>query len=220
MPSPLSGGLVQLWIRSWLRTIYPCSLGAHTKKGDKVAHRFLRPLFWGSLVLTVACLFALAVIDEHLKNTVSPLGIISFELCAFQSACAVIPASWDAEAKLYASMGLGLDYLFMLTYSAAISCGLWLLVKRETTKLRTLMVLMSYTIWLAGLADAVENYHLFQMLVGRPIVSHQWPATLSATLKFACLLPPLTLWLLGSVRSALSEGRLKRWLLIFLLQSG
>ena len=94
-----------------------------------MAHRFLRPLFWGSLVLTVACLFALAVIDEHLKNTVSPLGIISFELCAFQSACAVIPASWDAEAKLYASMGLGLDYLFMLTYSAAISCGLWLLVK-------------------------------------------------------------------------------------------
>ncbi len=171
-----------------------------------MAHRFLRPLFWGSLVLTLACLFALAVIDEHLKSTASPLGIVSFELCAFQSTCAAITASWDAETKLYASMSLGLDYLFMLTYSAAISCGLWLLVKRGATTLRTPMVLMSYTIWFAGLADVVENYHLFQMLMGQPIASHQWPATLSATVKFACLLPSLTLWLLGSVTSALSNS--------------
>jgi hypothetical protein len=171
-----------------------------------VAHRFLRPIFWGSLVLTAVGLFALAVIDEHLKNTASPLGIVSFELCAFQSTCAAIPASWDAEAKLYASMSLGLDYLFMLTYSTAISCGLWLLVKKGATTLRAPMVLMSYTIWLAGLADAVENYHLFQMLMEQPIVSHQWPATLSATVKFACLLPSLTLWLLGSVRSLLSSS--------------
>ena len=169
-------------------------------------HRTLRAIFWASLVLTLTSLIALAIIDEHLKTPASPLGIVSFELCAFQSACSVIPASWNAATKIYASMSLGLDYLFMLAYPATISCGLWLLVKKEPTPLRKPMMVMAYAIWVAGLADSVENYHLFQMLLGQPIVSHQWIATLSATAKFVCLVPALALWLFGTTKSALSSN--------------
>jgi len=182
------------------------SLGTH-KMGENVSHRLLRIVFWSSLMLTLASLFALAVIDEHLKNTASPLGIVSFELCAFQFNCAAIPASWSSEAKVYAAMSLGLDYLFMLAYPTAISCGLWLLAKINPSKLQRPMILMAYMIWLAGLADAIENYYLFQMLLGQSIVSHQWPATLSATAKFVCLVPALVLWLFGMTQSALSSRK-------------
>ena len=170
-------------------------------------HRFLKYFFWASLVLTLATLFALAAIDEHLKNPVSPLGIVSFELCAFQSTCSAIQASWDAGARVYAAMSLGLDYLFMLAYPAAISCGLVLLLKKGgISPLRRPVMLMVYAIWLAGISDAVENYHLFQMLLGQSVIIHQWPATLAATLKFACLVPALALWLFGMAKSALTSG--------------
>jgi hypothetical protein len=162
-------------------------------------------MFRVSLILTLVSLIALAIIDAHLKTPASPLGIVSFELCAFQSSCATIPASWDATAKLYAAMSLGLDYLFMLAYPAAISCGLWLLLGKHPGGWRKPMMLMANVVWVAGLADAVENYHLFQMLMGQPITSHQWIASLSATAKFVVLVPALAMWLLGVVRSMLSN---------------
>lgn len=147
-------------------------------------------------------LFALAVIDEHIKNTAAPMGIVSFELCAYQSACTSIQASWDATARIHAAMSLGLDHLFMLAYPAAISFGLQLLLNKGSTPLRTPMAVMAHGIWVAGLSDAVENYHLFQMLLGHTVADHQWPASLAATLKFAALVPALALWLFGLARFA------------------
>jgi hypothetical protein len=168
-----------------------------------VPRRLLRIVFWSSLILTLGSLFALATIDEHLKNSSAPMGIVSFELCAFQSTCSSIQESWDAAAKLNAAMSLGLDYLFMLTYPAAISCGLWLLSSKDASPLRLPMAYMAYAVWLAGASDAIENYHLFQMLIGQPVSSHQWPATLAASLKFFILVPALVLWLVGLLRSVL-----------------
>jgi hypothetical protein len=164
-----------------------------------MTHGILRRLYWISLVLAIASLCALAIIDQHLKTPVSPLGIVSFELCAYESACASIPASWDAKAKLYAAMSLGLDHLFMLAYPAAISCGLWLFRSRCPALWRTPTMLMICAVWVAGAADAVENHHLFQMLLDQPMANHQWPATLAATVKFLCLMPALTLWLLSVI---------------------
>lgn len=180
--------------------------GAHMKEED-VPHRSSKVIFRVSLVLTLMSLIALAIIDEHLKTPVAPLGIVSFELCAFQSACSAITASWSAEAKVYAAMSLGLDYLFMLAYPAAISCGLWLLAEKKPSPQRKWMMVLACAIWLAGLADSVENYHFFQMLLGQPVVKHQWFATLSATAKFVCLVPALACWLFGSAKSALSSNK-------------
>lgn len=170
-----------------------------------VPHRFLRGLFLTSLLLALTSLGALAIIDEHLKSPASPLGIVSFELCAFRSTCSAITASWNAEAKNYAAMSLGLDYLFMMAYPAAISSGLWLLVKKESTLLRKPMTVMAHAIWFACIADAIENYHLFQMLMGQPIASHEWISTYSASAKFVCLVPALALCVLGAFRRVLKR---------------
>jgi hypothetical protein len=43
----------------------------------------MQTLCWSSLALTLGTLAALVAIDLHLRNAVSPRGIVSFELCAY-----------------------------------------------------------------------------------------------------------------------------------------
>lgn len=171
-----------------------------------MTHGYEKTVYRVCTALTVMVLFALAVIDQKLKSSLSPLGIVSFELCAYSATCASMIARWEGEAKLYAALSLGLDYLFMLAYPAAMSGGLWLLRSEAAPSLRTAALAMMYAVWLAGFADAVENYHLFQMLLGHSVETHQWPATLAATFKFVCLAPALVLWLFMTIRSK-ARGR-------------
>lgn len=164
-----------------------------------MTQRALRLTYWISLAITFATLGALAIIDQHLKTPASPLGIVSFELCAYGSSCDAIASSWGGEAKLQAAMSLGLDYLFMLAYPATICCGLLLLEKQVPASLKMPAMVLAWVVWGAGMSDAVENYHLYQMLLGKPVIAHQWPATIAASIKFAILVPPLLAWLLATI---------------------
>jgi hypothetical protein len=153
-----------------------------------------------SVVMALATLAALGLMDEHLKNAASPLGIVSFELCAYRANCQEIVGAWTAQAKAMAAMSLGLDYLFMVAYPAAICCGLLWAAPRLRPAFQRVAMALAWGIWLAGVADAVENYHLFQMLLGQPGAWHPWAATAAATLKFALLIPALLVWLATAFR--------------------
>lgn len=159
----------------------------------------LRLAFWLSLALAVACMGVLAVLGEPLKLAVSPLGIVSFELCAYAGDCESIASVWRQQVPLHAAMNLGFDYLFMLAYPALITCGLLWAAGRLPSSLRRFSLVMVAAVWLAGGADAVENYHLFQLLMGQPAAAHAWPATLAASLKFALLLPAVLICLVGVI---------------------
>lgn len=155
----------------------------------------LKRLFWASLVLALISLVALGQVDSYLKTEASPLGVVSFELCAYTQSCSAIVASWQGVAQPMAGLSLGLDYLFMLTYPAAICFGLLLTATLVPSRLQRATVLAAYISWLAGAADAAENYHLFQMLVGAQESLHAWAAGIAATIKFAVLIPTLALLL-------------------------
>jgi hypothetical protein len=167
----------------------------------------LRRWFWLSLAVATASLAALGIIDTHLKSSVSPLGIVSYELCAFQASCEAITSSWQGAQKSMAAMSLGLDYLFMLAYPATIFFGLNLRAPGLPSPLRRLALLLAWGIWVAGAADAIENYHLFQMLIGHATADHGWPATAAATIKFALLVPALLVWLLASAWTSSSNTK-------------
>lgn len=147
------------------------------------------------LVLALASLAALGLIDQHLKTAASPLGVVSFELCAYTDTCGAIVAGWVGNARLMAAMSLGLDYLFMVTYPATICLGLLLAVPRLATRWQRVATALAWSMWLAGAADAVENFALFQMLLGQPVAAFQWTATVAATFKFVVLVPALLAWL-------------------------
>jgi hypothetical protein len=152
-------------------------------------------IFWICLALALGALAALGLVDAYLKTRASPMGVVSFELCAYTQSCAAIVASWQGVAQPMAGMSLGLDYLFMLTYPAAICFGLLLTSTLVPSWLQRTTVVAAYISWLAGAADAVENFHLFQMLVGAEESLHAWPASIAASIKFSVLIPTVALLL-------------------------
>lgn len=167
----------------------------------------LRMAYWLSLAFSTISLVALAMIDERLKTASSPLGIVSFELCAYTASCEAIVSSWQGSAQAMAAMSLGLDYLFMTAYPAAICCGLLLCKTALPAFLQRVSTVLAISVWIAGLADAVENYHLYQMLIGQASELHAWPASIAATIKFVLLVPPLLFWLASGVWHLLSSNR-------------
>jgi hypothetical protein len=167
----------------------------------------LRTLYWISFVLAALSLAVLVIIDEKLKGPDVPLGIVSFELCAYTANCAAMVSSWQGSLQAMAGMSLGFDYLFMLAYPAAICFGLLIYKVALPSPMQRVANAMAGAVWLAGLADAVENYHLFQMLMGQAVDQHAWPATLAATIKFVILLPALVLWIVSGIGYFLGKNK-------------
>jgi len=168
--------------------------------------RWLRMATWISVVVALAALGVLGAIDRHLRGDTAPLGIVSYELCAYGGTCDAITASWQGRTRALAFFSLGFDYLFMVAYPAAISLALWHMRKTLPAVLRAAVPLLVGGIWLAGALDAIENYHLFQMLAGGPAERHAWPAAWAATIKFLIVLPALAACLAGAVGRLFRPG--------------
>ena len=169
-----------------------------------------KKLCWLGLVLTLATLGALIAIDHHLRNAVSPQGIVSFELCAYTGSCRAIVEAWGPGGQIWAGLSLGLDYLFMFLYPATIFLALALVVVHVPERLKMLTTGAALAVWGAGAADALENYCLAQMLVNPAAGGHSWPAAIFATIKFIVLGATLG-WLLAmTLRFARGSARTVR----------
>jgi len=166
-----------------------------------------KKLCWLGLVLTLATLGALIAIDLHLRNTVSPQGIVSFELCAYTGSCRAIVEAWGPVGQIWAALSLGLDYLFMFLYPVTIFLALALVVVHVPERLKMLTTGAALAVWGAGAADALENYCLAQMLVNPAADGYAWPAALFATIKFVVLGVTMGWWLLMYLRFARGSAR-------------
>lgn len=146
-------------------------------------------LFWPALTLTLAILAVFSVIDAPLQNAAAPSGIISFELAGAVARAQAMLDSWDAHARLYAAFGLGLDYLFMVSYAVAIGlgcAGLAGVLGRRWPRLGRVGRILAWGLLPAALLDAVENIALLRMLLAGA-ASAPWPALAAgcAAVKFA-----------------------------------
>jgi hypothetical protein len=174
---------------------------------DDMRRELMKMLFRISLVLMLATLGALIAIDLHLRNPVSPQGVVSFELCAYTRSCRTIVEAWGPGGQVWAALSLGVDYLFMFLYAATIFLGLLLFVVRVPERLKILTIGAALAVWGAGAADALENYCLAQMLVNPAAGGYAWPAAIFATIKFIVLGATLGWWLLMTVRFARGSAR-------------
>lgn len=155
----------------------------------------LKPLFWISLVLTLLSGAALAVIDPYLRIPTSPIGIVSYEFCGFQDSCRSMVEAWSPYQQLMTALSLGVDYLFMLVYPATICFALLLVAQQLSPRLQRSTRIVAWSAWVAGVADALENYCLAQMLLAPDVTGYAWPASMFATVKFTFVGITL-LWLL------------------------
>jgi len=147
---------------------------------------------WFALTVSGSLLVMLAlnVIGAPLTTEAAPIGIVSYELAFSQARAQAILASWDQTTSLLAAFTLGLDYLFMVFYAAAVSIGVWLSagwLAAHRLPLSRAGIWLAVGAWVAAGWDAVENSALLAQLVNGPDQFWAVLAGISAVLKFSLI---------------------------------
>lgn len=150
---------------------------------------------------TVLIMVILNISSRPLTTSVATNGIISYEFAGDRESAQDILDSWDSQAKVYAAFNLGLDYLFLVLYSASISAGVLWLTDALTNNRRTLRLaqLLAWSLVLAAFLDAIENSALFTILING--ATEPWPrvASVAAGIKFALVIIGLLYVLIGLI---------------------
>ena len=165
--------------------------------------RVFIPLLLGTLAVGAV----LGAVNEPLRTSAAPSGIISYEFSNTVAGARAILESWDPAARVYAGFSLGLDYLYMVLYSTTIALAcLWAasVLSMRGWPLASVGAWLAWGQWAAALLDAVENTALWILLVGP--VTDPWPAVaaLCAAPKFVLVFAGLLYALLGVAARFLS----------------
>ncbi len=155
------------------------------------------PIFYALLALTLILLLVFQGLDAPLKTSVSPAGIVSFELAGRASKAESILASWDTRAQLYAAFGLGLDYLFMVAYASTLSLAALLVGEKHGGAFASLAPRVAWGAFAAAILDAVENLALWRILTHQAMSTCAPLAAFCASLKFTLVILALLFALVG-----------------------
>lgn len=153
-----------------------------------VSDSFRRRLLFIFLFLTILLFAVFRVLDQPLRTPAAPNGIVSFELAGTPAQAEAMLSSWSQEGKFFAAFGLGIDYLFMPVYAFALAFGTLLAAGRHGGWIKSLGAVAGWGAFAAALFDAVENYALFQVLLGAYQSSYPAVAAVCASIKFALLI--------------------------------
>lgn len=144
-------------------------------------------IFWLTLAASLVLLLVFNTTGAPLITSAAPMGIVSFELAGAPERAQAMLNAWDMSARLIAAFGLGIDYLFMVTYSMSISmAGLMAAeaLRRCNWPLAQLGGPLAWGQLLAALLDAVENVALMVILLGGATSPWSWIAYWCASVKF------------------------------------
>lgn len=164
-----------------------------------------------AFVMTAILLMVMRTLDAPLRTEAAPDGIVSFELARNYEASRHILSSWDAEAKVFAALSLGLDYLFLIVYAFFISLACIRVAESINSAHSFFFIVARVLAWsqfLAAVLDAIENTALIHLLLNSP---RRWLPVLSrgcALVKFSIVGAGL-IFIFGGL---LAVG-IKRWLL-------
>jgi len=158
----------------------------------------------------------LVVLGDPLMTEQAPRGIVSFEFAGDAATAHAMMESWGERGRLYAALSLGLDFLFLLLYAAAIALACVRVASRlaapGTWAERAGWILAWAQPVAAGL-DAVENVALIQLLLGSSTPLWAPLAWICAAVKFALVglglayaLPGLCLLGVRRVRGRVAGG--------------
>ena len=160
------------------------------------------PLFRILLALTLVLLLVFQALDSPLKTPVSPAGIVSFELAGSAVTAASIVSAWDSLARIYAAFGLGIDYLFMVSYALTFALAALLVGEKHGGKFAAFAPRVAWAAFAAAGFDAVENIALWRILTGKATAVCAALAAFCASLKFTLILLALIFVPVGWLRKA------------------
>lgn len=120
------------------------------------------------LSLAALAFLAVATTNLPLQTETAPLGILSLQFAGSPARAGAVVASWGNEARVYAGLNIGLDYLFLVAYSLllALACS-FLAGRRAMLDPRWVGLgrVLSWGMLLAGLLDGVENWASLSLLL-------------------------------------------------------
>ena len=181
-----------------------------------ISHR--KRFFFLFLTLTAVIFGIFRFLDQPLRTDAAPNGIVSFELAGTPQSARAVTDSWRLQSLLlssvagqpdpnivnipysYAAFGLGLDYLFMPAYALALAFGTLLVTQKHAGWLNSLAVVAGYGAFAAAMFDAVENFALWQVLLGVYESGYPALAAFCALIKFGLLIFGLAIALLGWIK--------------------
>lgn len=180
---------------------------AHTRK----------PLFLALLLWTLVLFAVMQAINQPLLTREAPSGIVSLELAGTPQRAGSIVMSWSSSAPVsipyrpnlalvFASFGLGLDYLFMPSYALTIALGVLLAARRHRGVFARLAPWAGWGALTAALFDATENVALLMVLQGAFISAWPTVAFWCASLKFTLILAGIAYVLSGAVLPASTDS--------------
>lgn len=144
---------------------------------DFIPDRVRKPLFIALLLWTLGLFAIMQGLNQPLITDTAPTGIVSFELAGTPEKAFQIMVSWETPNKqnepliarlaptLYAAFGLGLDYLFMLSYAVVVALGVLLASNRHKSWFAALGAWLGWGSLAAALFDSTENIALFNTLL-------------------------------------------------------
>jgi hypothetical protein len=111
-----------------------------------------------SMVLAIALLITMTVVNQPLQTAAAPQGLISFQLAGSAEQTHAILLSWPRDTLTLAKLALWLDFLFVVTYLAAL-LQLTRHFTRDRPGIRERMIARGVrTLFVvAGLSDVIEN---------------------------------------------------------------
>ncbi len=150
--------------------------------------------------ITISLMAILNWVSAPLVAPQSPYGMISFELAGSVDRAAGMLDQWDANTRLRAAFSLGLDYLFMLAYPAAIGLACRLaagVFRNRNYRVHKLENFLIRGQWLAAALDATENIALFLILLGNTSSTAPLTAYWCAIIKFSLVISGIIYALFG-----------------------
>jgi len=126
-------------------------------------------------------------------------SILDFEFAWTASQISTIFTDWGSDGMILHTNGIYWDFLYILGYGSLIA-GLILLISRKLSgKIQLIGLYLTFTPFLAGLFDCIENILLLTMLNNPSGFSPGIPliAGIMATIKFSILLIGIVFFLAG-----------------------
>ena len=158
-------------------------------------------LIW-LVIATLITIIAMQTLSAPLVTKTAPAGIVSFELAGDLKTSNIIIDSWNEKIRIFAGLGLGLDFLFLLLYSTTLALACSIIKQSLTLRKPVLALFGSVVIWgalLAGLCDSIENIALIKLLLGSQSQVLPVIANMFATVKFLLIATALIYIIWGSL---------------------
>jgi len=157
---------------------------------SKLSRSSERNLTISLLILLVATIIVMLFFDSFLKNEVAENGIVSFELAKDLETSTSILDSWKEQAKIAASLSMGLDFLFLIIYALFIGLLIHKINERlwKNKPFNKVGIILVWAAFIMALSDVIENIALIKLLLGD--MQQHWSsiAYYFAILKFTILI--------------------------------